>query len=198
MQTFWGFCQQHRVSISSGVVGATSGGLLGFAVDFDFNYMAGFAIVAGLMWFVYFTPQEALAHIALRRYEVLPMITGFVAFGFFYSPTPMDQRDIPGSFFEVTSQIIPVLILVTIVDVRRNIRLHKDRILPTLVVLTTGEFTALAGIVFPSGANLAFVFAVLVAGFCALFLSILSDYTPHPRAEKATPVPRSTDLGWPD
>lgn len=115
----------------------------------------------------------------MATFIYMPLLVGAVSYPFWYS-FALQIGEIDHSFYEVSAQINPVLLLAILVDVRRCRSLESQDLLGTIVALIGGEIVALYG---AAGAPIgrpgyATVSASLTVGFVALLMAVIADYEP--------------------
>ena len=132
----------------------------------------------GTFAFVLATPPKRLAKLELSGYKLAPVVMGSLGGLYFFWYATTTAVEIPGAIFEVTAQIIPVLILATIVDARRAHRIATEDVVGALAFLILGEIMALFGIMTQTAPIFGLVCGALTAGFAALILSVLAEGAP--------------------
>lgn len=125
----------------------------------------------------YNIPGHQLERFAKRTYHYGPVVLGFISVAFFGWFAETVSLNPPGEFFEAAAQVLPLLMLTTVVDVRRSDQLEARDLLLTLLVLMLGEVAALLGIVYQDRFIFVYVCASLTAGFAALALSIAAAHS---------------------
>jgi hypothetical protein len=85
-----------------------------------------------------------LAAVFVATFIYMPLLVGAVSYPFWYS-FALQIGEIDHSFYEVSAQINPVLLLAILVDVRRCRSLESQDLLGTIVALIGGEIVALYG-----------------------------------------------------
>jgi hypothetical protein len=91
------------------------------------------------------------------------------------------SSNIEQGFFDVSAQVLPVLVLAAVVDVRRSRRLESHQLAFPLIAMIIGEIAALsvsAGVSDANQSNFAMVSAAFVAGVAAVVLAVLAEAVP--------------------
>ncbi len=153
----------------------TSGVMFHVIVGSPAPLSAATGLAAGAYAFIIFTPATRLAELSRRYYASAPFCFGVVGAFYFWWYASAAPLEVSGAVFEVTAQIIPVLILTAIVDVRRANRIATEEVLFTLGILIQGEVMAILGIMTQSAIRFGLVCGALTTGFTALTLSVLAE-----------------------
>jgi hypothetical protein len=130
-----------------------------------------------------------------RTFGWLPVFLGAVSYAFWYWYEI--GYEIGGEFFHAAADVLPVLLLATILDVRRTNDLEGKQLVLPIAVVFLGEITALDYLAFPSDVQpggYALVSSSLVTATVALVLAVMADIAPasteqHKVAE-AAPKPQ--------
>jgi hypothetical protein len=121
-------------------------------------------------------PRSIWAALFRRHFVWMPSVVGLVTWPFWYWYANTQQlRD---AYFEVSAQVLPVLLLAAVIDVRRSRHLRSDQLLSPLLVILIGEMTAIGAIAYTSqvnARNFAVVAAATVTAIVALAFAILAD-----------------------
>jgi len=151
--------------------------VLGFPWFSDPTLTIGAALAGALTWFFAFSRREDLVELFVPAFWVAPILGGAITFPIWFSfASRIDE--VQGSFFEVSAQIVPVLLLAITIDVRRSRSLESHELVLTIVILIIGEAVALyhaAGAEWDTG-GYAVVSTSLTTGFIALVMALISDY----------------------
>src|SRR3954467_12531634 len=119
-------------------------------------------------------PKNRIAAFAVKYYTTGPMGVA-LAGAYIWSFAVRDELwKFSSDFFGVCAQIIPVLLLTTVVEARRDAGLPTVTLVGPLAILTTGEVVALAGILKPSWGLFPPVAGAMTGGVAALILSVLA------------------------
>lgn len=101
-------------------------------------------------------------------------------------------------FFEISAQVLPVILLAAVIDVRRSSNLKSHQLALPIFVVFLGEVAALNILAFGEGgkghlqaaaADFAIVAATLVSTVSALMLAVLADMEESKPSAQPPPAP---------
>jgi hypothetical protein len=107
------------------------------------------------------------------------MIAGIISYPIWLS-FALDIGEIERGFYEVTAQVIPVLLLAITIELRRSRHLESEDLVVTVTLLLLGEVVALFNAAGARTGSLGYasVSAALTVGFVALVMGLIADYEP--------------------
>jgi hypothetical protein len=111
---------------------------------------------------------------------------GTLSYPFWYWYADSYPEDIGGEFFHASADILPVLLLATIIDVRRTNELEGKQLVPPIAAVFLGELAALNALAFTDSSqvsNFAAVSASLVVATFALVIAVMADLSPSEAEE---------------
>jgi hypothetical protein len=130
-------------------------------------------------FFLWKVPRERYSKAFPRIFGWLPVFLGAASYPFLYGyaigEVPKDN------FFHAAAEVLPVLLLATVVDVRRTNDLEgKELVLPIAAVFL-GELAALNALAFGNAGpgDFAAVASSFVTVIVALVLAVMADIAPH-------------------
>jgi hypothetical protein len=143
-----------------------------------FEIFVGICLVGGiLLWII---PRERYGSIFANTFGWLPVLLGAASWPYwhwwatFYPPITPNT-----AFFETAAQVLPVLLLAAVIDVRRSVTLKSSQLILPIIVVFLGEVNALDATAFEVGnatsSDFASVAASLTSTFIALTLAVLAD-----------------------
>jgi hypothetical protein len=121
-------------------------------------------------------PRSVWSGLLERHFVWIPSVIGLITWPFWYSYAGTQRLD--GAFFDVSAQVLPVLLLASVIDVRRSRHLRSYQIISPMLVILIGEVTAVGAVAFPSQVNprnFAVVAAAIVTAVVALAFVVLGD-----------------------
>jgi hypothetical protein len=127
------------------------------------------------------TPRRRWTAVFEKHLAWLPPALGLATYPYWLwvsSPVEIDS-----SFFQVSAQVLPILVLAAVVDIRRSTRLESHQLAFPLIAMIIGEIAALsvsAGVSDANASSFATVSAAFVAGVTAVVLALLADAIPAP------------------
>jgi hypothetical protein len=145
-------------------------------------FLAVALIFGCLLWKI---PRERYSVILPSVFGWLPALLGAATYGFWYWYA--SGYDIGGEFFHAAADVLPVLLLATIIDVRRTNDLEGKQLVLPIAVVFIGELIALNSLAFPDDvgpSSFAVVSSSLVTAVVALVLAVMADISPVPGAER--------------
>ena len=129
-------------------------------------------------------PRTKYPSLFAKHFGWLPVTLGVVTYPLFYW-TASQLGIVPASqFFEISAQVLPVLLLAAVIDVRRSNHLKSHQLALPIFVVFLGEVAALNVLAFgengkghlqASAADFAIVAATLASTVTALMLAVLAD-----------------------
>jgi hypothetical protein len=118
----------------------------------------------------------------------IPVFLGSLSYPFWYWYASGYSNEIGSEFFHAAADILPVLLLATVLDVRRTNELEGKQLIPPIAAVFFGELAALNALAFANGGtvdNFAVVSASLVTATLALVIAVMADLSPseerHPQ-----------------
>ena len=160
----------------------------------DLPINVAFAIAGGVGFFVvnYLNKETPFRNEVIESlrgsFFWFPPTVGLASFPFWYWFAISAKEEIQGPFFEVSAQVIPVLLLAIMIDVRPSDKLQTSDLTITIVGLIVGESVALRGAA--SGGGDAFQYAtictMLTLGFFALIVAVIVESPPSAKEADKT------------
>jgi uncharacterized protein len=152
-------------------------------------------LVVWAFHFLYETDRQDQAELFRGSFSYLPTVVGIISAPLWIWVSFAILPDVEGPLFEVTAQIIPVLLLALIIDVRQSRRLETSDLSITILMLLLGEAVALYYAAGAKDPRIAFsvVSYTLVVGFSAIVFAVVADYEESDSKETAASSP-SPDL----
>lgn len=146
-------------------------------------------ILAGLI--LIGIPREKYPDIYVKTFGWLPVSLGLLSYPFWYWYSDQPHTVPASQFFEISAQVLPVLLLAAVIDVRRAENLKSHQLLLPIIAVFLGELAALNVLAFgePGGefeaapADFAAVAASMVSTIIALVLAVLADLEKKGTAE---------------
>jgi uncharacterized membrane protein YdcZ (DUF606 family) len=165
----------------------------------DFPIIIGFAVGTGIFSFVSQSLQDEsparhdFLRALARSFSWFPGLVGLCSVPFWYWYADR-LTGIQGAFFEVSAQVIPVLLLAIMIDVRQSKRLRSSDLVGTTLGLLYCEIVALVGAA--EGGGDAFPYSVvsgaLTLGFCAVIMAVIAEF-PHSTIDGSNDTKRSDE-----
>jgi hypothetical protein len=147
-------------------------------------------IISGLLFgrFLWKTPREKYGAIFVRTFGWLPVFLGALSYGYWYWYASLLGRSPDPNFFHAAAEVLPVLLLATVVDVRRTKDLESKQLVLPIAAVFLGELSALNALAFGNaGANdFAAVASSFVSSIVALVLAVMADLAPSAAHELET------------
>jgi hypothetical protein len=107
---------------------------------------------------------------------------GALSYPFWYWYASAYSGNVGDEFFHAAADILPVLLLATILDVRRTNELEGKQLVPPVAAVFFGELAALNALAFSDGGdmvtNFAAVSSSLVTATFALIIAVMADLSP--------------------
>lgn len=136
-----------------------------------------FALFALFVLGVFFFGRRMARDIFARHFEWVPAVAGVVSYPFWlwYSNK---LGDVNVNFFESSAQVLPVVLLSVVIDVRRSTSLNSRQLLVPIVIVILGEIIALDSTAFEQGSraheSFALVCSALITAVVALLFAVLA------------------------
>ena len=122
----------------------------------------------------------------------VPVFLGSLSYPFWYWYASGYSNDIGSEFFHAAADILPVLLLATVIDVHRTNELEGRQLIPPIAAVFFGELAALNALAFTDSGtvdNFAVVSASLVTATFALVIAVMADLSPseesHPQESES-------------
>jgi hypothetical protein len=128
-----------------------------------------------LLWKI---PRERYNIIFASIFGWLPAFLGALSYIFWYWYAT--GSSIGETFFHAAADVLPVLLLATVIDIRRTNDLEGKQLVLPIAAVFLGELTALNALAFPDNvvpADFAAVASSLVTATIALVLAVMADVT---------------------
>lgn len=143
-----------------------------------FNIFVVIFVVVGFLLTV--IDRKYYRSIFASTFGWLPVLLGAVSWPYWYWWGTFYPPIIPNTaFFETAAQVLPVLLLAAVIDVRRSTTLRSSQLTLPIIVVFLGEINALNATAFEVGtaptSDFASVAASLTSTFIALILAVLAD-----------------------
>lgn len=128
--------------------------------------------VSALFWFI---PRRTFVSLFVNTFGWLPVTLGSVSYFFWVSYAPSESPD--AIFFHASADVLPVLLLAAVVDVRRSETLESRGLVLPIIAVFLGEVAALNALAFgyTTAEDFAAVAASLVSTTFALVLAVMAD-----------------------
>lgn len=126
-------------------------------------------------------PRKKFASFFVSTFGWLPVTIGSLSYFFWYSYA--ENFDPPESdFFHAAADVLPVLLLAAVLDVRRSKTLESKGLILPIIAVFLGEIAALNSLAFgyAGPGDFAAVSASLVSTTVALVLAVLADFSEPP------------------
>jgi hypothetical protein len=148
-----------------------------------YDVFLGIAIIFGiLLWKI---PRKDYSAIFASIFGWLPVFLGAASYAFWYWYGA--GYEIGGDFFHAAADVLPVLLLATVIDVRRTNDLEGKQLVLPIAAVFLGEVAALNSLAFPDDtgpSGFAVVSSSLVTAVVALVLAVMADIAPAPADER--------------
>jgi hypothetical protein len=134
-------------------------------------------IIGCLLWSI---PRDRYSSIFASTFGWLPVVLGALSYGFWYWYASQ-LGGAPGSdFFHAAADVLPVLLLAAVVDVRRAKELQSKQLVLPIIAVFLGEISALNALAFgdAGSSDFAAVASSLVSSIVALVLAVMADLAP--------------------
>lgn len=121
-------------------------------------------------------PRATWASLFQRHFGWAPAVVGLATYPFWYFYGHAES--LGSGYFDAAAQVLPLLLLAAILDVRRSHSLDGYQLITPMLVVLIGEMSALGAIAFQSQVNqrnFAVVAASIVTAVVALVFAVLAD-----------------------
>jgi len=146
-------------------------------------------IVVGVLWAI---SRRSVSNIFAATFGWLPVFVGALSYIFWYWYASLAEHDIDPTFFHAAADVLPILLLATVVDVHRTKELENKQLVLPIAAVFLGELAALNALAFGYArpADFAAVASSFVSTIVALVLAVLADMSPptskeHPGSDSA-------------
>jgi hypothetical protein len=143
--------------------------------------LAAFTVVAiCLVWFLYRTSRETQDAIFANVFGWLPVFLAALSYLYWHWYATQQGGTIDSEFFLASAEVLPILLLATVVDVRRTERLESRQLVLPVVAVFLGELAALNALAFggPGPDDFAAVASSFVSSTVALVLAVMANVDP--------------------
>jgi hypothetical protein len=150
-------------------------------------FLAGGLIAGVLLWLV---PRRRYSTAFAGLFGWLPVLLGAVSYPYWYLYARLVGSTPSRDFFNAAAGVLPVLLLATVLDVRRTRDLESRQLVLPVAAVFLGELAALNALAFGDQGAIEFaaVSSSLVVSAVALILAVMADITPSPGTETGAPV----------
>lgn len=159
-----------------------------------------FTIAASIAGMILWTiPRDRYQAIFANTFGWLPVVLGAISWPYWSWYGTWHPQILAGAdFYATAAQVLPVLLLAAVIDVRRSGTLKTSQLVLPVVVVFLGEIDALGVLAFPH-TNATSEFASVAASFTstiiALLLAVLADIaTPDENSRGATRSTRKSKI----
>jgi hypothetical protein len=160
-------------------------------------------IISGFLFvrFLWKTPREKYGTIFVSTFGWLPVFMGALSYGYWYWYARVMGGVPDANFFHAAAEVLPVLLLATVVDVRRTKDLEGKQLVLPIAAVFLGELSALNALAFGNAgaSDFAAVASSFVTSIVALVLAVIADLAPSASHEFETlqrpsrPAPAEAD-----
>jgi hypothetical protein len=140
-------------------------------------------------------PREGYSTLFASIFGWVPVFLGTLSYPFWYWYAFSFGGEIGAEFFHATADILPVILLATVIDVRRTSELEGKQLIPPIAAVFFGELAALNALAFTDSDmvdNFAVACASLVTATFALVIAVMADLSP---SEERRPEKRKPPMG---
>jgi hypothetical protein len=126
----------------------------------------------------YSVPVGVWTRIFPSVFSWLPMVCGLISFvGLQWYYNSQSLVPIQASYFEISAQVMPVLLLTAVIETRSSKNLRTHQLAFPVIMVALGENTALRQLAFPihGAKTYSIVGSSMVVAFVALLLAVLAD-----------------------
>ena len=159
-----------------GTIGPPTGGSLKHLWPIAAFTVGGIIFV----WFLYRTSREKQNAIFENTFGWLPVFLGALSYGYWYWYGNQQKYLPEKEFFLASAEVLPLLLLAAVVDVRRTERLQSKQLVLPVVAVFLGELAALSALAF--GPTRSYSFAAVASSFVssivALVLAVMANIAP--------------------
>jgi hypothetical protein len=140
-------------------------------------FFATALIFGGLLWKI---PPKEYSNRFVDFFGWLPVFLGLLSYGYWYWYASLAGDSPDSTFFHAAADVLPILLLATVVDVRRTRDLAGKQLVLPIAAVFLGELAALNALAFGNAgpADFAAVASSFVTSIVALVLAVLSDIAP--------------------
>ena len=137
-------------------------------------FLAAGLISGTLLWLV---PRRRYTILFAGLFGWLPVLLGAVSYPYWYWYAGLVGSAPSRDFFSAATGVLPVLLLATVLDVRRTRDLESKQLVLPVVAVFLGELAALNALAFGDQGAVAFaaVSSSLVVSVVALILAVMAD-----------------------
>jgi hypothetical protein len=147
-------------------------------------------IASGLvfMWLLYRTSRERQNAIFENTFGWLPVFLGAATYGYWYWYGQQQDYLPQKEFFLASAEVLPLLLIAAVVEVRRTERLQSRQLVLPVVAVFLGELAALDALAFgpPGYYSFAAVASSFVSSIVALVLAVMANIAPSDGNEPET------------
>jgi hypothetical protein len=131
----------------------------------------------GLLWKF---SRKQYSNVFADIFGWLPVFLGALSYGYWYWYASLARRSPDSTFFHAAADVLPIILLATVVDVRRTRDLESRQLVLPIAVVFLGELAALNALAFGNAgpADFAAVASSFVSSIVALVLAVLADIAP--------------------
>lgn len=142
-------------------------------------------IVGFLLWVI---PRNRYGIIFASTFGWLPVFLGGLSYGFWYWYASQLGGEPGSDFFHAAADVLPVLLLAAVVDVRRAKELQSKQLVLPIIAVFLGEISALNALAFgfAGPGDFAAVASSLVSTTVALVLAVMADLLPSVDGSRKT------------
>ena len=165
-----------------------------------FYIFLGICIIIGALMLI--TSRERYQSIFASTFGWLPVLLGLASWPFWHWYADFESPTTPSmQFFEVAAQVLPLLLLATVIDVRRTKELKSNQLVLPIISIFLAELQALNAVAWAghdaTPTQFATVAAGLVTSIFALILAVMADITSYGEneanaARQSLPPPSTT------
>jgi hypothetical protein len=141
-------------------------------------------------WILYRTSRERQNAVFENTFGWLPVFLGALSFWYWHWYANQQPFDPQKEFFLASAEVLPLLLLAAVVDVRRTERLQSKQLVLPVVAVFLGELAALNALAFGTSASGSYNFAAVASSFVssivALVLAVMANIAPSGRSEPET------------
>jgi hypothetical protein len=143
--------------------------------------IAAIAAIAGLILLLLTVSRNRYSAAFGSIFGWVPVTVGAATWPFWHwYADNFSEGDIGGDFFHAAADILPVLLLATVIDVRRSRELEGKQLLPPIAVVFFGELAALNALAFDTerfgmADSFAVVCSSLITATFALLIAVMAN-----------------------
>jgi hypothetical protein len=164
------------IVLIGGAVGPPTGGPLKHLWPVAAFIASGIVFI----WFLYRTSREKQNVIFENTFGWLPVFLGALSYGYWYWYGEQQYYLPEKEFFLASAEVLPLLLLAAVVDVRRTERLQSKQLVLPVVAVFVGELAALNALAFGPSRYYSFagVASSFVSSIVALVLAVMANIAP--------------------